>query len=580
MKTKVLVFALVLALVAVAGFANGGKEAATTTTPAAVAGTPVYGGTLTMLHNFNTTPNEPPDWDPVKAAGPQVITYSVPIMGQAIEGDIAKYGPRGDKTYGFTNIGWVDESFYTGDLVESWEWTDPLTLTFHVRHGIMYSGISVNPGVMKPREFVADDFVYHLKRMKTSANKGQLWDWVADTSAPDKYTWVVKFKQYYADWTWWLASAFVQPYAHEVVEAPGGASDWKNLVGTGPFTLAEYVRGDHTTYLKNPNYSRTVTINGKEYKTPFIDKMVWPMITDEATQIASLRTGKVDWDTIVSPRYADTLASNKNLTRYSFLNEGSLVVALQTSTSQYFKDAAVRRALMVGTDMNTIGMNAWGKGNYDIDPLVKGAALYIPIDQMPDSTKQLFTYDAAKAKQMLAAAGYPNGFKIEMTYNPADQPNMAQDIASMVVDMWSKIGVTVTLKPVEAAVLTNLTYGHAYTDSMLVGRGYGTPGVEMAMGKKGHEENTSAWVNDEYSQMYDQAFAERDPKKALALKKQMVLKLLDAATMIPTPIHSQDAYAWSWVKNYYGETSAGFMNMNPIVKLLWIDQNQKKQLGF
>ena len=62
----------------------------------------------------------------------------------------------GDKTFGFTNPGWVDESFYTGDLVQSWEWTDPLTLTFHVRHGIMYSGISVNPNVMKPREFVAD----------------------------------------------------------------------------------------------------------------------------------------------------------------------------------------------------------------------------------------------------------------------------------------------------------------------------------------------------------------------------------------------------------------------------------------
>jgi peptide/nickel transport system substrate-binding protein len=352
------------------------------------------------------------------------------------------------------------------------------------------------------------------------------------------------------------------------------------LVGTGPFTLAEFVRGDHTTYLKNPNYSRTVTINGKEYKTPFIDKMVWPMITDEATQIASLRTGKVDWDTIVSPRYADTLTSNKNLMRFPFLNSGSLVVALQTSTSQYFKDAAVRRALMVGTDINTIGMNAWGKGNYDVNPLVKGAALYIPIDQMPDSTKQLFTYDPAKAKQMLAAAGYPNGFSIEMTYDPSDQAHMSQDIASMIVDMWSKIGVTVTLKSVTTPVETNLTYGHGYTDSMLVGRGYATPGVNMAFGVKGHEENTSAWVNDDYTNMYNQAFSERDPKKSLALKKQMVLKFLDAAPMIPTPVNSLDVYAWSWVKNYYGETSAGFMNHNPILKLLWIDQNLKKQMGF
>jgi peptide/nickel transport system substrate-binding protein len=225
-------------------------------------------------------------------------------------------------------------------------------------------------------------------------------------------------------------------------------------------------------------------------------------------------------------------------------------------------------------------MNAWGKGNYDIDPLAKGTALYIPIDQMPDSTKQLFTYDPAKAKQMLADAGYPNGFKIEMTYDPSDVGNKSQDIASMIVDMWSKIGVTVTLKAVEPAVQTNLTYGHGYTDSILVGRGYDTPGVNMAMGKQGHEENTAAWVNDEYSKMYDQAFAERDPKKSLAIKKQMVLKFLDAAPFVPTAINTKDVYAWSWVKNYYGETSAGFMNHNPMLKLLWIDQNEKKQLGF
>ncbi len=171
MKSRLLILILALSLVAVAGFAGPGPETPSQA-PAAGTGTPIYGGTLTMLHYFNTTgPNDPPDWDPVKAAGPQVITGSVPIMGQAIEGDIEKFGPRGDKTNSFSNIGWVDESFYTGDLVESWEWTDPLTLTFHVRHGVMYSGISVNPNVMKPREFVADDFVYHLKRMKTSPNK-------------------------------------------------------------------------------------------------------------------------------------------------------------------------------------------------------------------------------------------------------------------------------------------------------------------------------------------------------------------------------------------------------------------------
>jgi peptide/nickel transport system substrate-binding protein len=443
----------------------------------------------------------------------------------------------------------------------------------------MFSGISVNPGVMKPRELVADDFVYELKRMHGSANKGQLWDWVADTTAPDKYTWVVKFKQYYADWSWWLASAFMQIYPKEVVAA--GASDWKNLVGTGPFTLAEYVRGDHATYARNPNYWGKVTINGKQYQAPFIDKMIWPVITDESTQIASLRTGKIDWDTSVSPKYAATLAStSKDLVKYPYLMAGSLVVALQTSTSTYFKNENVRRAMMIGTDMQTIGNNAWGQGNFDVNPLVKGSALYVPIDSMPASTKMLFSYDAAKAKQMLSDAGYPNGFKVEMTYSPSDATNQSQDIASMIVDMWAKIGVTVTLHPVEDTVLTNLTYGHTYTDSMLVGRGYATAGVNMAMGVKGHEENTSAWVNDDYTKQYDQAFAERDPVKSLALKKTMALKMLDAATMVPTPVHATYAYAWPWIKNYYGEISAGFMQFNPMLKLLWIDQALKTKMGF
>jgi len=573
MRTFVLI--LVLALVAALGFAGGTQEQ--NATPAASGSSaPQYGGTLTQLHDFSN--NEPPDWDPVKAAGPQIITWSAPVMEQALIGDIDKFGPRGDKTYGFSNVSWVDEPFYKGNTVTGWEWTDPLTLTFHVRKGVMFSGKSANPNVMPAREFTAEDFVYHLKRMKTSANKGQLWDWVAETSAPDKYTWVVKFKQYYADWSWWLASAFVQVYAKEVVDA--GSSDWKNLVGTGPFWLSDYVRGSHATYKRNPNYWGKATIGGKEYQLPFIDTLEWPVIPDEATQIASLRTGKVDWATSINPRYADTLAStSKDLVKFPYLLVGSLVVALQTQTSQYFKDVAVRHAMLIGTDLNTIGTNAWGKGNYDINPLVKGSALYVPIDSMPSSTKELFTYDPDKAKKMLADAGYPDGFSVEMTYDPSNTGAQSQDIASMLVDEWGKIGVKVTLKSVEAAVLTNLTYGHTYTDALLTGRAYMTAGVSMAMGVKGHEENTSAWDNAQYTADYNKAFAERDAAKSLAIKKDMVMRLLDAATMVPTPVHALNAYAWPWVKNYYGEISAGFMNFNPMLEELWIDQGLKTKMG-
>ncbi len=96
MRARVFILILVLAFVATLSFAGGSGEKVTPTATTAATTGPTYGGTLTQLHDFSN--NEPPDWDPVKAAGPQVITWSNPVMEQALEGDIEKFGPRGDNS--------------------------------------------------------------------------------------------------------------------------------------------------------------------------------------------------------------------------------------------------------------------------------------------------------------------------------------------------------------------------------------------------------------------------------------------------------------------------------------------------
>jgi peptide/nickel transport system substrate-binding protein len=78
----------------------------------------------------------------------------------------------------------------------------------------------------------------------------------------------------------------------EVYDA--GASDWRNHCGSGPFILTDFTAGAACTYVRNPNYWRTTTINGVEYETPFIDTLVMPIIPDESTKLAALRTGKLD----------------------------------------------------------------------------------------------------------------------------------------------------------------------------------------------------------------------------------------------------------------------------------------------
>ena len=81
-------------------------------------------------------------------------------------------------------------------------------------------------------------------------------------------------------------------YPKEVVDA--GATNWKNVNGTGPFMLTDFVQGNSNTYAKNPNYWDKEKINGAEYKLPFVDKLVYRTIKDEATFITALRTGKLD----------------------------------------------------------------------------------------------------------------------------------------------------------------------------------------------------------------------------------------------------------------------------------------------
>ena len=77
-----------------------------------------------------------------------------------------------------------------------------------------------------------------------------------------------------------------------MVEA--GAANWKNVNGTGPFMLTDFVQGNSNTYTKNPIYWDKEKIGGEEYKLPYVDKIVYRTIKDEATQTTALRTGKLD----------------------------------------------------------------------------------------------------------------------------------------------------------------------------------------------------------------------------------------------------------------------------------------------
>ncbi|MEK0326928.1 MAG: ABC transporter substrate-binding protein, partial [Nitrosopumilus sp.] len=91
---------------------------------------------------------------------------------------------------------------------------------------------------------------------------------------------------------------------------------WEDQVGTGPFMFEEYVVGSHMTYLRNPIWWQTATIDGVEYKLPFVDKVIIPIMPDIATQIAAIRTAKLDWIEYVAAPYWESLISTAPSLKY------------------------------------------------------------------------------------------------------------------------------------------------------------------------------------------------------------------------------------------------------------------------
>src|SRR5215813_98463 len=216
--------------------------------------TPKYGGSLEISSVYPTISAlsfDSYDW-PWKHNHDTGGAYE-----QLFAADVSKAKSHGGKSLLIPDA-YIPTSLIRGELAEKWEWQEnPLRLVVTLRKGVMFPE---KPGVMKARELVADDVVFAFKRMSTSpkATKGY-FDYVKDVTAPDKYTVVWEMSEFNAEWDYRFGYGYYSGIIpKEVVDA--GASNWKNMNGTGPYKLVDYVQGNSNTYEKNPDYWDKETI--------------------------------------------------------------------------------------------------------------------------------------------------------------------------------------------------------------------------------------------------------------------------------------------------------------------------------
>jgi peptide/nickel transport system substrate-binding protein len=198
------------------------------------------------------------------------------------------------------------------------------------------------------------------------------------------------------------------------------------------------------------------------------------------------------------------------------------------------------------------------------------------MDELPADVQALYSYNLDKAKQLLTEAGYPDGFKTTVdTWNNPDYI----DYLSAVKAMWSKVGVDLTIKPMEFGAYMGEAMSRQY-DQMLYGFFVQPSTYAQLFDFRGQSTFNRSWVNDPkveatYNEIlkYDLV----DQAKVDQLHHDIMPYVLSQAWYIPRPVPYVYVFWQPWLKNYHGELDLGY-NSN-WAKYVWIDQDLKKQMG-
>jgi peptide/nickel transport system substrate-binding protein len=217
-------------------------------------------------------------------------------------------------------------------------------------------------------------------------------------------------------------------------------------VGSGPFMMGSWTRNSEMILVRNPYYWKDGA-DGK--KLPYLDRVRFVIIPDDATRILKLKAGEIDATEFVPFSRVAELKADRKLSMILF--PSAKVVYLNMNNRPTFKDGSknpmadvrVRQALNYATDKDAINqVMSYGNG--------KPAQTY-----MPTSTPHAYTggvpypYNPGKAKALLADAGYPNGFEVSCMALAGNVDDVAQ--LSALQQMWGQVGVRVKIEQLESA---------------------------------------------------------------------------------------------------------------------------------
>jgi len=327
---------------------------------------------------------------------------------------------------GFNSVGQT----FTPLAAQGVEQPDPTQFVFKLRQGVKFQNIDPVPA----RDLTAQDVLYSMERFRDHprAQNNDFFKAITDKmEAIDPTTFRLSTKGPYAESLSEIGGVQKAIVPREAVEKFGDLSN--NAIGAGPYILQEYVKGERTVLRKNPDYY--------DKNLPYLDGMRSVTILDMNTLVQAYKSDQLDINGALLTKldYDDLRRNDKLVTeKMPALHYGSLGLNV---SKKPFDDKRVREAMWVGVDraqfVDKVGL---GEG-VPMGPLSAGLDFWVlPEDQL----KPYLGPDVKKAKDLLSAAGYANGFK--MTIDTSNGVQLFIDHAELLVAELKKLGIEAELR--------------------------------------------------------------------------------------------------------------------------------------
>ncbi len=441
-------------------------------------------------------------------------------------------------------VQWTPQNKLAPALAEKWETSaDGRTLTFYLRPRVKFHN---------GRALKASDFVYSMNRAllpetRSSVAMTYLNDIVgaADVAAgraktarglvaPDDRTLKITIDAPKAYFLAKLTYPTAYALCREAIEAKGGRLDETNLVGTGPFRLTEYRRGERIVLERNPDYFEGA---------PKLARIERAIVLDAGTRHAMFQNGQID---IVDVSMADLVQDRKDAELSSQLHffdrPAVYYAALNQRAFAPFKDRRVRQAISQAVDKERICRTVLLGVNQ------KAAGILPPGVPGYDPHFAGLPFDGAKAKALLAAAGYPGGHgfpPLTLTFRERS-PDIKRVCEATAEMLRANLGLNISLRELEwGKFLDERNRGTMPFFFLRWSADYLDPqNFTSVMLHTGAPENSLGYSNPAFDRLCDQGDGDQNPAKRLAFYRQAQAIAVEDAPWSPT-YFQKDVELWN-----------------------------------